>query len=245
MKGRVVLMLAATLIPVPLAAEPMTVVEARGTAFRPGMQVASTATVQLREGEKLTVVSMNGRLATLRGPYRGVVAPTVLASTSARAALGALVTTRRDRATSVGAVRSAAIAHPIPDPWMVDISRPGPRCVREGGPVTWWRADSTSEEQFTILPLDRSWKAEITWQAGQSTMPVPPGLRLEEGSSFVVRSDGRDNAISLNVIPATADQPLLLVAWMIEKGCAQQADALIRQLDQELPAEPAPSVLVP
>ena len=221
----------------PVTARPMTVVEARGTPFKPGMRVDSETPVQLREGEKLTLIAQDGRAATLRGPYRGKAGGNVTAgATRPGMALSALVATRRDRSTAVGAVRSGADAAPLPAPWLIDIGRPGLRCLREGDAAVWWRADSAREESFTVAPLDKSWRATLTWSPGQSEMPAPDIMSGQMVRTFLVRAGDRDNAITVNIIPAGVDEPLVVASWMIEKNCVQQADAYLRELERTLPA---------
>lgn len=224
----------------PTNARPMTVVEARGTPFKPGMRVDSETPVQLREGEKLTLIAQDGRAATLRGPYRGKAGGNAApGATRPGMALSALVATRRDRSTAVGAVRSGEDAAPLPSPWLIDIGRPGLRCLREGEAAVWWRAYTAHEESFTVAPLDKSWRAMLTWLPGQSEMQAPDIMSGQMVRTFLVRAGDRDNAITVNIIPAGVKEPLVVASWMIEKNCVQQADAYLRELERTLPTDDA------
>lgn len=220
------------------AARPMTVVEARGTSFKPGMRVDSETIIQLREGEKLTLIAPDGRAATLRGPYRGKAAGNIASgATRPGMALTALVTTRRDRSTAVGAVRSGEDAAPLPSPWLIDIGRPGPRCLRAGDAAVWWRSDPAKSESFSVAPLDKSWKATLTWSPGQSEMPAPDIMSGQMVRTFLVRIGDRDNAVMVNVIPEVVTEPLVIASWLLEKNCVQQADAYLLQLERDLPSD--------
>lgn len=212
-------------------AAPLLVVEARGGGLRPGMRVESTTNLNLQEGERIVLIAPDGRTITLRGRYSGRAAPGTAATQNPRAALAALLTTRRDRASTIGAVRSGAVAAPLPDPWLIDMSRPGERCIRDGERPVWWRPEGGSPRSFTVFPLDRTWRADFTWQAGSSTMVAPDLAMLASAQTFVVRRDGIAHAIRVNAIPAGVDDPLLVAAWMLQKGCIQQADAYLRQLE--------------
>lgn len=216
-------------------AAPMTVVEARGGGLRPGMRVDGASKIQLKDGERVTVIGADGRAVTLRGVYSGVIAKSGGAGAqNPRAALAALISTRNDRASQVGAIRAGANAAPLPDPWLVDISRPGARCIREGERPVWWRPDASAQASFTVYPIDRSWRADFVWQKGQDRMVAPDLAKLDGVKTFLISIPGQDNAISINMIPSDVTDPLVLSSWMLEKACVQQADAYFRQIQTEL-----------
>jgi hypothetical protein len=154
-------------------AAPMIVVEARGAGLRPGMRLDSAATINLKDGERVTLIGADGQAVTLRGTYAGVLTKAGGASQNPRLALAALISTRNDRASKVGAIRSGANAAPLPDPWLIDVSRSGARCIREGQRPIWWRPDGSGETKFTVYPIDRSWRADFVWQKGQTQMAAP------------------------------------------------------------------------
>jgi hypothetical protein len=214
----------------------MIVVDARAGSYKPGMSVSSTAMVALKEGERVTMIAPDGRSVTLRGPYNGVVMKAGTAVQNPKAALAALISTRNDRAKSVGAVRAGANAAKLPDPWLVDISRPGTRCVREGDRPVWWRPDASTAETFSVFPIDRSWRADFQWPAGVDRMTAPALSKLQGASTFVIRVEGQENAISIQVIPKDVVDPLVLSSWMLERTCIQQADAYLRQIETKLAA---------
>lgn len=218
-------------------AAPMTVVDARGAGLKPGMRVESASRIQLKDGERVTLIGIDGRAVTLRGSYSGVIAASAGSTQNPRAALAALIATRNDRASQVGAVRSGANAAPLPDPWLIDISRPGARCIREGETPIWWRPDASVESVFTVYPLDRSWRADFVWQQGQAQMRAPNLAKLDGVKTFLIHMPGQDNAISINTIPADVTDPLVLSSWMLEKACVQQADAYFRQIQADLDAQ--------
>lgn len=208
----------------------LVVIDARGGALKPGMTIDSSKPVTLKEGERLSLIAPDGRSVTLRGRFSGAPMTTGGEARNAREALGALIATRNARSSSIGAVRSGASAAPLPDPWLIDISRPGARCLREGEPVIWWRPLKSGSQPFVVQPVDRSWRADFVWQDGQDQMRAPRLSKLDGVSLFVIRSGDQDNAIGINVIPKGDFDDLVLASWMLEKGCIQQADALLRRL---------------
>ncbi len=225
----------------PASADNMIVVEARAAGFKPGMMVSSAAAIALKEGERVTIIGPDGRSITLRGPYKGVAMKAGTSVQDPRAALAALISTRNDRAKSVGAIRAGANAAKLPDPWLVDISRPGARCVREGNQPIWWRPDDRTAEPFTVFPIDRSWRADFQWKAGVDRMAAPALSRLEGASIFLIRVEGQESAIKIEMIPRDLTEPLVLSSWMLERTCIQQADAYLRQIEADLTKTPSPS----
>jgi len=229
-------------------AAPMIVVEARGGGLRPGMRVDSASKIDLKDGERVTLIGADGRAVTVRGVYAGVIAKSGAGSQNPQLALAALISTRNDRASQVGAVRAGANAALLPNPWLIDISRSGARCIREGERPIWWRPDTSTETIFTVYPIDRSWRADFVWQKGQSKMAAPDLAKLDGVKTFLIHVPGQDNAISINTIPIDVTDPLILSSWMLEKACVQQADAYFRQIQSDIdgqttsPAPPAAQI---
>lgn len=229
MKRRFKALLAGAVLAAPamaLAAQ-LVVLDARGGGLKPGQSIDSARPIALKEGERVTVISPDGRSVTLRGAFNGPPMQTAAAAANPRLALAALVSTRNARSSSIGAIRAGSVAAPLPDPWLIDISRPGPRCLREGETPVWWHPESATAKTFTVYPIDRSWRADFAW-GGADRMPAPRLSKLDGANLFVIRMDGQDNAISLNVIPKSVDNEMVLTAWMLEKGCIQQADAYLK-----------------
>ena len=72
--------------------------------------------------------------------------------------------TRAARTSSVGVIRAGEEVMPLPEPWLVDLSRSGMRCMIEDQSVTFWRPDASQEARFTLVPADRSYKADFLSQ---------------------------------------------------------------------------------
>lgn len=215
----------------PALAAPLIVVDARGGGLKPGQRIDSSRPITLKPGERVTMIGPDGKTVTLRGTFSG--APTMLAgaATDPRQALAALIATRNARTSSIGVVRGATEAAPLPEPWLVDISRPGQRCLRVGQQPVWWRPEATSSQKFTVLPIDQSWRADFEWAAGQHSISAPPLAKFQGQTGFVIRMAGQDFGITVDLVPADLDNDFVLVSWMLEKGCIQQADALLRKVE--------------
>jgi len=218
------------LLPLSAGAANLIVLEARGGGLAAGQSIASDKPISLKEGERVTLIGPDGKSVTLRGPFNGPPMPSGAAVADPKQALAALVATRDARASSVGVIRAGTDAVKLPEPWLIDMSRPGPRCLLEGERPVWWRPETSREEDFTVFPVDRSWRADFHWNAGQDRQPVPPVSRFEGQNNFVIVIDKQEHAISVTTVPRSIDNDFVLTSWMLQKGCVQQADALIRKL---------------
>jgi hypothetical protein len=208
------------------------VIDARGTKLKAGQKIDSATRLVLKEGERITLIGPDGKTITLRGKFDGPPLRKEPEASNPRRALAALINTRNARTSSVGVVRGASDAAPLPEPWLVDMSRSGERCVKIGERPIWWRPEDSSAQKFTVLPVDRSWRADFEWKPGQATMGVPPLAKFDTQTIFVIRVEDREYSVNLNLVPADLDNDLILASWMLEKGCIQQADSLLRRVAQ-------------
>ena len=102
---------------------------------------------------------------------------------------------------------------------------------------------TTTAETLTVMPIDRSWRADVAWAKGQDRLTPPPLGRTEAQTTLVMRGGGEEHVIRVNQVPADLPNDFVLASWMLEKGCMQQADALLRQIGrtQGTAVPPAPT----
>ena len=148
----------------------------------------------------------------------------------------ALLASREARVKSVGVVRAGTASTKTPDPEAIDITRGGPRCLEEGRPPVFWRPETQESQPFVVFPADRSWRADFVWQSGQDRMVFPDLSKFEGLTTLLVNMDQQEHALSFSVVPSSLESDFVRAAWMLEKGCVQQADALLRAL-ASLPGE--------
>ncbi len=221
----------------PAQAETLIVMEARGISLKAGAQIDGDQILTLKEGERLTLIRSDGTVLTLRGPFSKPPAPPTAVASDSKQALAALVNTRAARTSSVGVIRAGEEVMPLPEPWLVDLSRSGMRCIIEDQTVTFWRPESNQEARFTLVPSDRSYKADFIWPRGAARLPASKLEFKNEFNFFTIQQADQEFALQLMKIPkaiAEGDR-VILTAWLLEKGCTQQADALLRQLGAATP----------
>lgn len=226
-----VLLLLAASIPALTAASVMAaeliVVESRGVALKPGQKVDAATSLSLPEGARLTLISPNGDALKLRGPWQGVLAaPAGAESVDVASALSLLVSRKQARVGEAGIVR-AGFELRLPEPWVIDPLRPGSICVREKQPVVLWRAATERESSVIVRPADRSWIARGSWEAGSDRLELPTSMPRRDRLTYLMSVDGKEVPLVLSIVPDVLESDRGRAAWMVEKGCDAQAEALL------------------
>ena len=63
-------------------------------------------------------------------------------------------------------------------------------------------------------------------------MAVPELSSFDAQTIFVMRLNDQEFPVSINIVPNDLENDLILASWMLEKGCIQQADALLKVVSQ-------------
>jgi hypothetical protein len=211
-------------------AVPLVIMEARGTNLKQGNTIDSETAITLKEGERLTLIGANGSFVTLRGPFSDVPMKTSAPQTDSKQNLAALVASREARTSSVGVVRAGSETAQLPEPWLIDVARSGRRCLKANVAPSLWREDSAQSETVAVYPGDRSWRVDLEWAAGKDRLQLPAIANIDASASLVVVRKAGEINLSLTSVPAEMPDPLLYASWLFHRGCAQQADAMIKQL---------------
>jgi hypothetical protein len=224
------LLVASLLISAQLAtAADLVVVTSRGVNLKAGQAVDGAQPLVLKEGQQVELIAPTGQLIRLHGPWdKPPMAEGAADAPDASVALKALLTANLARSESVGVVRGAPTQVVPPDPWLLDVTHVGIRCVPENRQVVFWRPNRGGAAAVTVEPYDRSWRARAQWPAGADRMAVPASLPLANRSTYIVGLNGKDIPITLVTVPAAASNDAMRAAWMMQQGCDAQAQALLQ-----------------
>ena len=203
------------------------VIEARRIALRPGQTVDSTKPLVLKEGQHVTLISPTGATIKLDGPYEKAPDADQSRAVPVANALALLVTQRQARIGEVGTTRGNAPSV-LPDPWVLDASRAGTVCLREGTEAVLWRPDSARDTELTVAPADRSWKAQTHWPAGADRIMVEAPVLIHGGATYLITLNGAQSAMKVENVPRILSNDPMRAAWLAGKGCEAQAEALLR-----------------
>jgi hypothetical protein len=202
------------------------VVEARGIGLKPGSSVDSTKPLVLKQGQHVTLISEQGATLSIDGPYNQ--APSAGGGgKSIGETLAALATERNARTGEAGVTRGTAMAK-LPTPWLFDVTRSGKVCLEEGHQPVFWRPDAQSTTALIVMPVDRSWKSQAPWPAGLDRLTVTTHVPVHGGAAYLVNYAGTEYALAVSTVPSSLANNSMRVAWMVQKGCEAQAEALAR-----------------
>ncbi len=215
----------------PGSAGELVVIETRGTDLKPGQAIEGEKPLVLREGQQVVLISASGKTVKLRGPWDQPPEGNDGGGTAdVAAALKTLVAQKMARTDRVGVVRGAGDEVIPPEPWLVDVTHVGNRCLLSDEQITFWRPTATGAAKLTIVPSDRSWQARADWPAGIDRMVVPKTVPLRNRASYVINLDGKEVGITLIAVPSALSNDAMRVGWMMEAGCASQAQALLQHV---------------
>jgi hypothetical protein len=204
------------------------VVEARGIDLKPGTVIDPAKAIVLKQGQHVTLISDSGATLSLDGPYDKPPAVGQGHGVTLAATLSGLATEQNARLTEVGTTRGVAPAPPLPQPWLIDATRNGSVCLQEGRSPEFWRPLDKQSADLVIMPADRSWKAEASWPAGSQQVSPPQMVAVHGNAAYFVSLGGVESAITVNTVPSALSNDEMRAAWMVQKGCGRQAEALLR-----------------
>ncbi|WP_161539591.1 hypothetical protein [Paramagnetospirillum kuznetsovii] len=225
-------LLAAMILATPRVAQAVDVyvVEAKGIELAPGQVLDGAKPLSLAVGQKLVLVTADGRTIKLKGPSEAAPAAEVqMAQADMAKSLKGLMTAQAADTTSAGVVRSGGDERPPPpEPWLVDVRHGGDHCVMAGGEVVLWRGlGALGETEIEISPSDRSWRAKAPWPAGEDRLALPASLPLHNGKAYLLALGTSSVAVTIHAVPASLGTDAARAAWLLELGCGAQARALV------------------
>jgi len=205
----------------------LVVVEARNIDLKQGTAIDDGKPLTLKEGQQVTLIADDGTILTLRGPYDQAPASGG-GGVGVGEALQAL-TTQNSVRNVAGVVRAGEATVKLPSPWLVDVTHNGVACVRPGEqPVLWRDREAGGGDKITVMPADRSWFASTDWPRGSATMAAPGNFPIRDGRTYLIDFGDKPVAVTLSEVSPSATNPRMQAAWMVEKGCVAQAEALLR-----------------
>ena len=198
-----------------------------------GQILDSSKPLNLGAGAQITVIGEDGKVTTLKGPYSGApggkAAPA--GDTGLVASLSRLIEGQGKQSATLGVMRGLTRGVP-PDAWVIDISRSGTHCVREGSVPRLWRRQASRAITLEIKVLPYGDKVSVDWAAGADALVWPDSVALKDGGGYLVKKAKGMTATRLTVrmVPPDFPSDAHRVVWMANKGCHRQAKTLLAGL---------------
>lgn len=227
MKARLLALASLMLVALPAAAKiDMVVMEARGVKLQQGQVIDGSVNLTLTDGQQVSLMMQDGRVVKLKGPFDKPPAPAEASATAnVQLALQLLVTQQSSRERA-GVIRGGPGLVVPPEPWVVDVSSGGLRCLEADSSITLWRPDSSASVSLEVAPNDRSWKADVNWEKGSDRLSLGHNVPVRRRTPYVVRIDNKDVNITVVSLPTTLTNDAMRAAFMLDNGCDAQAKAL-------------------
>ena len=209
------------------AAAALVIVEARGIDLKLGTTLDAAKPLVLKQGQHVTLITDTGSTLKLDGPYNQPPIAAGGGGVDLSKTLSALVTQRQARSGEFGTTRGVALAA-LPDPWLIDASHSGAGCILENLTPTFWRPDAKEGSTLSVTPADRSWRAQAAWPAGLARLSITTDVPMHGGETYLVNLGDTESALTLTLVPSSLANDAMRTAWMADKGCDQQAEALAK-----------------
>lgn len=237
----------------PAAASAGVVVKSSGpssSTYPVGRQVADTATVTLKAGDRITVLTDSGT-RVMQGPGTFRVGE---GATRTQARFSNLTRRNASRART-GAVRGSgpAVAR-SPNLWFVNVAAAGNICLYDLETVRLWRPVASDAQTFTIMDQTSQTTLDVNFVETESVRALDTeGLPLSNGASYTItpmptpsgeeEASGEGEAseetptaptsvnvtfVALSEIPDAPDQ---LAQTLIANGCTTQLALLADTLE--------------
>ncbi|MBF0194303.1 MAG: hypothetical protein HQL71_07070 [Magnetococcales bacterium] len=217
-------------------ADNLIVYSAKGIQLKSGAIISSTQDLTLQNGQELSLISPTGKMIRLVGPFSGMPMSSSddKNKKSVKEALLNLLSDSGEGEESFGITRStddvfrlASRPAPLPSPWVLDVTKDGPYCYREGDKVIFWRSNKAEASKISINILEHTWKAKAVWSQGKSHLASPPAMPVIDGAVYQITLNQKSAKGSLNVVPDSLQSKLAQAAWLKEKGCVPQFKTLV------------------
>ena len=210
------------------------VFESQGIQFTPGAAIDAKETIKLEAGQTLTLISPNGHIIKLSGPYDQLVNNSKSSaqkgiSDTLKVLLNAEKTNTKDMGVTRNTsdiIRSSNKYGWVPEPWLVNIKRSGDYCVLQGKPVQLWRSDTQPEK--LKLSMNNEYEAYKWIKKDEMLMSTPPGMPIVDGATYQFIVDKKTIHTTWHVIPDSVTSVATTAAWMEASGCRAQAIAMLR-----------------
>ena len=216
------------------AAQAGVVVKASGPSasqYPVGKKLDDAATVNLRTGDSITVLTANGT-KIITGPGQFTVG---VRGESKRSTFAVLTRQASNARVRTGAVRSGgSSAAPMnPNLWNMDVTRPGKFCIADATRVTFWRPITAGERIYVLGSGKSDYLVQVKFADGAAQAALgAEQLPLDSNRSYRLSSEAgaapqQVEFVLLDAVPDTADG---LAAVLAEKGCNAQLTMLSERL---------------
>ncbi|SLN77158.1 hypothetical protein [Oceanibacterium hippocampi] len=227
-------LIVALTLSLPLAsafAAELVVIKSTAQAYQPGQQVAAGAKIALGKGETLTLLSQSGKPISFKGPFDGVAADSGGGDANLLKRISVFMREQKAGGAKLGATRDGG-GPTSGEIWAINAEKSGTYCVADGKTANFWREGKSGKGSASVKEVARNKRGDLRWKAGEPLTAWPDGVPLKDGGEYLVQMQGAFTAsrLTVHLVPGGLDGPVREAAYMIDKGCREQAQLLLESL---------------
>ncbi len=202
-------------------------------AYPVGKKVADDATITLRPGDIVTVLTANGT-RVMRGAGTFKVGEKPQAISRRFSELTRKKAARRVRTGAVRAPDTGEAAKPVsPNLWFVDVSRSGRMCLFDTNSVRLWRPSDEGIATYRIIDTASQSSIDVTFDDGESEAALDPArMIVSENRSYAFAGpEGTDVAtVTFGLLAEDYERADELAEALVERGCTMQVELMAEKL---------------
>lgn len=212
----------------------LVVIDSNAPDLSPGEVLDGAKPLELAPGTAVTVVTDDGRVRSIEGPFSGIPFAGEESEPGGNAlvrSLSRLIGGKTPKPHEPGMMRGERLVG-RPDAWSIDVIRSGAHCVSDRTGALLWRPIGVKAETLTIRRQPWGEKVSVDWPAGTNSLIWPKALPLENGGQYLIRLSSRISGTKLvvYVVPTKLPTDAHLAAWMADLGCNEQAMTLVAEM---------------
>lgn len=213
------------------------VLQSGSELFGIGALLDDNTELRLVDGERIVLLSENGDVVEIHGPYEGPAEGQASTDINIRDALTDLIENADELHASLGSTRGGVIfggQNTDRDTWQLDAFRSGRQCVVAGNAIEFWRAKTDEKLTLEMQRPGTEVVAVIDWPVGVAEAPWPISMPLVNEALYVLRRAGWTEAALIRVTvldPAVVKHPQTAIAWLAANGCRPQAELLMSEME--------------
>ncbi len=225
----------ALLLCAPAWAGQLVVIASTHADLEPGSVVPAGQTLRLESGQSITLVSNDGRVYRLTGPYRGPAVADAPAGASGNALVETLSNLVKDATSGVRTLAVFRGAGARDAVWLIRMHSPGTHCTTPEADPRFFRSRSSGDGRLTVSRRHPPEEVTSTWPAGQSRLAWPSAMAVTYAAAYTAElRDARGTAVvNIHALPQGLPSEIHRVAWMAQRGCARQARLLLEIIARE------------
>ena len=206
------------------------------SAIPKGAMLERSQAIDLNSGASLTLLSAQGKVIQLKGPYNGTVDSDVSeGDVDILRSISKLVKYSKNEDLSLAAFRNISfnVRSNLPEIWGIDIDQPGQYCMREDIALNLWWPDAFKGAVITLTNNKTQQQKKFRWATKNRYFEWPVDFnKNHDDTTYTVKNNvaNWETEFNLTTLPLTLARDMDRIVWMFENSCQSQALRLLKEV---------------